>query len=334
MAYHAPIPANEVTHHDDGFEVNRALAVVTPQDRAVMRERAQTAAKSGLFKDITTPERAMVIIETGRTLGIPEMAALRGIYIIEGRPFVSASLILAIVRKSRICKQIVINTNSEGATCKMVRADDGFEFTSTFGPAEAKRAGLDRRDTYLKHPDQMYMHRAVARCARVVCPEIFYGLGIEGEGVVASLEEPEPLPDEHSDLTVNGQVITDEEFEQLGQPKQEAQQDSRFDDDDSFVEQIRADAGDEVIAPEVEETAAPARREREWWNCGRDLQLQILKFWRMLIEAGVQEKVLRDHMDANYGTRSRKLLSPEQGRAFLAVLTRKYNSLISKPSRG
>lgn len=195
MTYMPPKPDQQITHRDREFTPSPSLMKVTQQDRLSLQEKAAGIAKSGLYKEINTPEKALVVMMMGRALGVNELTALQGIYIINGRPWVSADLIFALVRAKKICKNMEASTSLEGARCKMTRVDDGFTFEAFFGPEEAKRGGLTGKDTYQKFPDQMYLHRAVRRCCTMVCPEILMGIGIDEDGfpqqVAASGEEYE-----------------------------------------------------------------------------------------------------------------------------------------------
>lgn len=206
MTYLAPIPKDQITTQDREFSQDRTLMRVTPDDRISIREKAQGIAKSGLYKDVNTPEKAMCIMLMGRSLGVNELTALQGIYIINGRPWVSADLILALVRAKKICKDMEAETSLAGAMCKMSRKDDGFTFTARFGPEEAKRAGLTGKETYQKYPEQMYLHRAVRRCCTMVCPEVLMGIGVDEEGYSTNEEMNGPEGEEIAKQLADGEA--------------------------------------------------------------------------------------------------------------------------------
>ena len=132
--------------------------------------------KSGMLpSSVRSPEAAVAIMVKGMELGLPAMAALNGITVIQGKPTVSPQLMLSLIRRSGQAKNIEIATGKDGATVRMVRVN-GDTFTATFGPAEAQAMGLNTKDNYKKQPAVMYQWRAVAACARVVFPDVVDGL--------------------------------------------------------------------------------------------------------------------------------------------------------------
>lgn len=211
MAYLAPIPKEQITIRDPEFSQDRSLMRVTHEDRISLREKAAGIAKSGLYKDVNTPEKALCIMLMGRSLGVNELTALQGIYIINGRPWISADLIFALVRAKGVCKNMEAETSLKGAMCSMTRKDDGFKFTARFGPEEAKLAKLETKETYQKYPDQMYLHRAVRRCCTMVCPEILMGIGVDEDGYSTNQEMNGP----------EGEIIAQELAEGEEQLRQE-----------------------------------------------------------------------------------------------------------------
>lgn len=65
---------------------------------ALMRV-ATFAVKSGMF-GVANEAAAMVIILTGRSLGLDPTAALRGTHVVKGKAVTSSDMIVGIVRKS------------------------------------------------------------------------------------------------------------------------------------------------------------------------------------------------------------------------------------------
>ena len=128
-----------------------------------------------LPNSVQTPEAAVAIIVKGMELGLPPMAALNGITIIQGKPTVSPQLMLSLINRAGILEDLKIETGPQGASCMMKRRGRT-AFTASFGPAEAKAMGLDGKDNYRKQAPVMYQWRAVAACSRVVAPDVIDGL--------------------------------------------------------------------------------------------------------------------------------------------------------------
>lgn len=153
-----------------------ALQTVRNDDWMIIREQAATLVQTGFLPAaIKTPEQAVAIIMTGRELGIPTMAALRSIDVIQGKPSVSPQLMLALIRRSGQLEDMKLETGADGATCTLKRKGNS-PYTVTFGPKEAKALGLDGKDNYKKQAATMYQWRAVAACARAVFPDVILGL--------------------------------------------------------------------------------------------------------------------------------------------------------------
>ena len=60
------------------------------------------AAGSRLFA-ITSPDAAAVVMLTGASLGLPPIAAMRGIHVVSGKPVLSSDMLVAVVRRSGLC---------------------------------------------------------------------------------------------------------------------------------------------------------------------------------------------------------------------------------------
>lgn len=140
---------------------------------------------------IKTPEQAVAIILTGRELGIPTMAALRSIDVIQGKPTVSPQLMLALINRSGQLETMELSSADDGVLCLMKRKGRRAH-TAKFGPAQAKALGLDGKDNYKKQAQTMYQWRAVAACARAVFPDVILGLYThDGMGATVDAESGE-----------------------------------------------------------------------------------------------------------------------------------------------
>jgi hypothetical protein len=79
---------------------------------------AQHAAASRLMgASARTPEAALIVIMTGRELGLTAMQSLRSLHVIEGKPVMSADLMIALTRRSSLCKSWRHCQWSHGQAC-------------------------------------------------------------------------------------------------------------------------------------------------------------------------------------------------------------------------
>jgi hypothetical protein len=153
-----------------------SLQTIQPNEYEVIRHQAESLVKTGFLPPaIKTAEQALAIILTGRELGIPAMAALNTINVIQGKPTVSPQLMLALIERSGQLKDIEILTGEDYVQVTMWRKGRT-EHTERFGRAEAQAMNLAGKDNYKKQALVMYKWRAVAACARTVFPDVILGL--------------------------------------------------------------------------------------------------------------------------------------------------------------
>ena len=157
---------------------------ITPTSFAEVRELATLAVKSGLISDaISTPEAAFVIIATGLELGLSPMQSLRGINVIEGKPVLSADLLVALAKRSPDCVYFrLVESTYERATYETLRRGDPKPTTITWTLEDARRADLIHKRTWKAHPAAMLRARCAAALSRAVFPDLLLGVYEEGEG--------------------------------------------------------------------------------------------------------------------------------------------------------
>jgi hypothetical protein len=126
---------------------------------------AQLVAKSNMApKDfIGKPESILIAIQMGAELGLPPMAALQNIAVINGRPSVWGDCALALVQAHPQYEWHSEKFEGEGesrvAIFQIKRK--GHEVHEVrFSWADAKKANLAAKDTYKSYPDRMIQMRA------------------------------------------------------------------------------------------------------------------------------------------------------------------------------
>lgn len=139
------------------------------------RSLAGDAAASKLFLGLGR-EAALVILLTGQELGLSPMASLRGINVVKGKPFLSADLMVAVVKRSPLCAAWrTVESTPLRCTIETTRAGDPCPTTKTWTMEDAKRADLAGGDNWRKYPAQMLRHRCAADLAREVYPDLVFG---------------------------------------------------------------------------------------------------------------------------------------------------------------
>lgn len=155
------------------------IAIRNIDDLKVM---AQTMGVSALLPEKLRgkPADVFVTIMYGHELGLTPMASVQGIYVVNGRPTLSAQTWLALARRAGH-RVVVSEHTDEMCTVVITRGDTGEEHLSTYTYAEAVQAKLADKDVWKAHRKAMLLARAVSQGCRFACPEIALGAYAEGE---------------------------------------------------------------------------------------------------------------------------------------------------------
>ncbi|MGL5192945.1 MAG: hypothetical protein ACRC8Y_05020 [Chroococcales cyanobacterium] len=163
-------------------------------------------AQSGFFKDSKNESQAVAKILAGNEIGIPPVAALQGILLVDGKLSLSASLCGALVKKSGRYNYKIASHDERHCSINFYEQwGDKWESvgTSTFTMDDAKLAGLNGKQNWQRYPKAMLFARAMTQGSRWFCPDVFSGsvyspeelnpnavLNEEGEVVEVKAVEP------------------------------------------------------------------------------------------------------------------------------------------------
>ena len=159
----------------------RTIDPYTPTSIAEAKELATMYAASRLLgPSYGTPQQVLLVMATGAELGISATAALRGIYVVEGRVYMSADLMVALVMRSPNCQRFdLVEASGERAVYEVQRKGGKpcrFEFTAK----DAQRVG-SKGPAWSKYPATMMRHRAASEACRAVFPDVLLGVYSEEE---------------------------------------------------------------------------------------------------------------------------------------------------------
>ena len=184
--------------------MTKTLAVY---DEMPVMELGAVLVKSGFFSDARDVSQAVVKVLAGREIGFGPIASMTGVYIVKGKPALSANLMAAAVKRDSRYNYRVAQLTDE--ICELVFFEDGQESgRSVFTKADAAKAGTQNMG---KFPRNMLFARALSNGVRWHCPDVMSGapvytpdeLGalVDGEtgDVIAGsyevvLETPQPEP--------------------------------------------------------------------------------------------------------------------------------------------
>lgn len=193
----------------------------TESDWNMMLDVGKKAFNSGLVPTgVRTPEAAAIIALKGRELGIPIMMAFSHIYIVNGRPTISAELMQGLARKN--LPGLVINlleSTDKVARVELIRPERGSKpFVSMFAIADAERAKLLSKDVWKYYPTAMLWARAISSGLRKVCPEALMGISYTPEEFGAKVDQDgNPLTNENGViLETTGRPVSESEAAKLG----------------------------------------------------------------------------------------------------------------------
>lgn len=173
-----------------------------PSDMDQLWRAAQAVAKSGLApKGIDTPEAVFVAMEMGLELGLPLMASLQNIAVVNGRPTLWGDSQLAVVRSTgeleefsewyeqggkRLARNPSTFDDATAAVCRVKRR--GMEASETaFTVGDAKRATLwGKQGPWTQYPARMLRFRARSFALRDQFGDALRGL--------LSTEEAQDIP--------------------------------------------------------------------------------------------------------------------------------------------
>jgi hypothetical protein len=170
-----------------------------------MKELAKMAVASGLIpSSINTPEKALIIMLKARELGIPPMQGFSSIGVINGKPAMSAELMLALLYRNIpgfICN--FVETTDKKCVIEAKRPN-GKTTKFSFTMADAEAAGLAGKGPWKTYPSAMLRARCTSAMARAMGPDAL-------SGVVYTPEELGAVVDEEGNIETLPEVSTQPE---------------------------------------------------------------------------------------------------------------------------
>ena len=157
------------------MEIDSALFL--PNTREGARNVLQSYINSRLLPPhIRTVDQAEIIVGIGKEIGLPPIAALRSISLINGVPTVSPAMMIALANSRNLIEDMKFQKSDDVATVTVLRRGRKTPHVETFTIQDAEKLGLLGKDNYKKQAKTMLLWRAVAAAMRVVFPDVIYGL--------------------------------------------------------------------------------------------------------------------------------------------------------------
>lgn len=179
VTHYAPIPAVTVFNADLNRELIELAKMVAPGTLLPATYRNQ-------------PANLLIAFNLGVELGISPMQALYDIYVVNGRPSMSANLMAALVRRAG--HKLHVTGDDKACTATLTRSDmpdDPFAFTWTI--EMARNAQLAGKDTWKFYPATMLRCRAISEACKAGASECLKGITLSTE--------------EARDMVVEGELV-------------------------------------------------------------------------------------------------------------------------------
>lgn len=201
-------------------EQPQAMALPDGAEFAVMERVANALAQSDVVPKAyrRKPADIMAACLAGRELGLPPMSAMQRIFVVDGRPTLSAEGMVSLVQKAGHEIWVDPASNAAGATVHGRRRGSAQVHTMTFTIEEAKGAGLAGKDNWKKYPKAMLRARAISALCRIAFADVLAGYAYTPEEMGAVTDEggevietkviqpaaqaptPEPTPNAKADI--------------------------------------------------------------------------------------------------------------------------------------
>ena len=154
-----------------------------PRTMTEARQISRWLHESRMFSDYGTPQAVLSTVMLGRELGLPAMASLRSVHIIEGKHSLSADLMVALVLRSGLAEYFqLVESTDKICTFETKRKGAPKSQKLSYTIEQAEKAGLmfvrpgKKPGNWHKIPKQMLRHRCKSELARLEYPDLLAGL--------------------------------------------------------------------------------------------------------------------------------------------------------------
>jgi hypothetical protein len=161
-----------------------------PLEWQAMKEQSRILVASNFLpRAVDSEEKALAIMLKGRELALPPMQAFAHVHIVEGKPTLSAELMLALVQRAGHRIRI-LETSGDKAVVEGVRRDDpDYPCRAEFTIDEARAAGVTGKDNWKKYPAAMLRARAISALCRMQFADVLMGASYTPEELGAHVDE-------------------------------------------------------------------------------------------------------------------------------------------------
>lgn len=155
------------------------LANLEPKDTDAAIRLAERLATSGLVPKSMRgrPDDVLLTMMTGAALGVPAVRALSTVHVVEGKPVLSADLMLGLAMRHPACEYVqLLESSAKRCLYEAKRHGQPHPTKLEWTIEQARAAGLLGKDNWKKYPDAMLRARCAAAIVRAVFPDVLAGV--------------------------------------------------------------------------------------------------------------------------------------------------------------
>lgn len=184
-------------------EAPRPPPAQAEDDLAQMVRVARAMVASGYFAGTANVAQAVVKMLAGKELGIPPVASMQGIYVVQGKVTLSANVIAGLIKRSGKYSYRVTEHTDAKCVIEFSERNSAGQWerigTSSFTMDDARRAGVLRANSpWQTHPRNMLFARALTNGARWHCPDVTNSPLYAPEELREPQDEESTLPQEEA----------------------------------------------------------------------------------------------------------------------------------------
>lgn len=217
---------------------------------AVQMKHAEILSQANMIPDKFkgNPANVLVAQELAQSMGESTWVTMSELYFVGNVPTFSAKYMRTRVRAAKHILRESFDPETMTATCTIIRHDDpDFEHTIRWDKAKAEAHGLWGKGHWKKNPELMLKNRAVSECVREACNEVMGGVDYTREEVENGNFNTGPVTATATRQDVAAQALA----APAPKKKQEPEPEQAGDDDDQFVEDVKAALAELTSAEEV-----------------------------------------------------------------------------------
>lgn len=196
---------------------NEKSLALMPRSLDEVQSLSELLAKSTLLPDALRAKPADVAVQVlaGAELGLAPMASIRGVHIVQGKPVLSADLMVALCLGSGQCEYFArVDETATSVTYETKRKGAPHPQRFTWSDEDTRRAGIGGKGTWLQYPRAMRANRAKAALARDVYPDVLAGVydpDEMGGGPANVSTPPAPVPPPTTDTSdaIDAEIVSE-----------------------------------------------------------------------------------------------------------------------------